>query len=70
MQGQFRHSDYTMKSSEIQRIIAEYEFGAALKVWGFHLMYEPLAGRSAEFISPLSRSHNWGAAYASFRWPN
>jgi hypothetical protein len=70
MQGQFRHSDYRMKSAEIQHIITEFELGAALKVWGFHVIYEPLAGRSAEFISPQSRSHQWGALYASFRWPN
>lgn len=65
LQGQFRDSEVTFSSDDIERIIYEGQVGA---VWEFRLNHRLigfLAGRSDEFDGSNARPHYWGGLYWS-----
>lgn len=69
LEGQFRKSEYTMRSSEINHLVSEFELGLAVRIWKISFIYEPLAGRTTEINTQLSRTHIWGAYYFSIGFP-
>ncbi len=67
LQGQFRHSDVTFHSGDINRLI--HEAGA-----GFTAAYKSMQFtfsrnfKSSELKGAASRSHFWGGVYFMFKW--
>ena len=64
--GFFRDSPYTLSSSEIERIVFEFEGGihGSINMPGRYSLYATwvaVAGRSPEFDTALSRWHWWGS---------
>jgi hypothetical protein len=60
LQGQFRHSRYTLRADQISRVVHDVEFGAAAAFCGFSLSAAIAAVRSPEHFADQLRSHIWG----------
>ncbi len=67
LQGQFGQSDYTLGSDRINRLIQEFDFGAAANVKRINLAWVIFSGRTAEFDGPMERSHYWGSVFLSYQ---
>ncbi len=65
LQGQFRDSDVTVDSEDIERLVSETQVGGMARMGNFGLQYS-VYGRSSEFDSDLSRSHYWGSIALSY----
>lgn len=65
LEGQFKNSAYTVYP---ERVLAEWDFGAAITVKPLHLhfMWNAYAGRTAEFVTDAPRTHTWGSYTLSF----
>jgi hypothetical protein len=68
LQGQFRHSAHRFRTSQIEHLIAEYEYGAVLRWRSVALLYQPLIGRSPEYLGDTRRQHLWGALMLRLNW--
>ena len=73
LQGQFKHSDYTLGASQLNRVIGEFELGAhaSFPVWGWttQLTWLVLSGRTAEYDTEFSRTHYWAGFYVGMSRP-
>jgi len=65
LQGQFRHSEVTVSSEDMERLVAEYWFGATLEFASRYAASFFIRGHSDEFKGPNARSHTWGGALFS-----
>ncbi|MEJ0030042.1 MAG: lipid A-modifier LpxR family protein [Bacteroidota bacterium] len=63
LQGQFRHSAYTLDASQLNRAILEVETGAYFRYRKFSLMFQPIVLRTSETNLPQKRTHYWGTLY-------
>jgi len=59
LQGQFRHSEVTVSSADMQRLVAEYWFGASSKFAGKFTASIFLRGHTDEFKGQNARSAAW-----------
>ena len=72
LQGQFRHSEVTVDSDNLKRLVYDYEFGVTAGVRagrGWHHLTAAYARRSPEFGGPLRRYHSWSGIYYSYTIP-
>ncbi len=69
LQGQTRSTAYRMKPDEITRMVYEFEYGVALRLWWVNIIYEPYAGRTSELNTLYARKHIWGAIQISINAP-
>ena len=65
LQGQFRHSEVTVSSSDMQRMVAEYWFGATMEFAEKYYLSLLLRGHTEEFKGPSARSAAWGGVVFS-----
>jgi hypothetical protein len=65
LQGQFRHSEVTVNSSDMQRMVAEYWFGATMEFAEKYYLSLLLRGHTEEFKGPSARSAAWGGVVFS-----
>lgn len=67
LEGQFAHSDVTIKSSDIKRIVNEFQCGLTVgwetRKGGEWAITFAIASRGPEFESPLIGRHRWGGIY-------
>ncbi len=61
LQGQFRHSQVTFKTNELNRVIAEVWLGTATSIKGWQLKYTMRFTTSEVKHGRAARSHVWGA---------
>jgi hypothetical protein len=76
LQGQFRHSDVMLSASQVERVVEEFELGAALSGLFREIMCVPnlnftaafLSGRTPEYSIPgvAPRTHLWGGVYINW----
>lgn len=59
LQGQFRHSEVTVRSAGIQRLVAEYWFGVTGSFAGRYYISAFLRGHTDEFNGQNARSAAW-----------
>ena len=59
LQGQFRHSEVSVSSADMQRLVAEYWFGGTLGLFGHYSASIFLRGHSDEFKGQNARSAAW-----------
>ena len=65
LQGQFRHSEVTVSASDMQRLVAEYWFGATMEFAKKYYLSVLLRGHTEEFKGPHARSAAWGGVVFS-----
>lgn len=65
LEGQFRHSDVTYTSSQVEHFVDEFQYGLVLRVSGLSLMYA-LTRRSEEFQSEVVSPHYFASAYVTW----
>ena len=61
LQGQFRHSEVTVSSDNMERLVAEYWFGVTREFVKKNYARFFIRGHSNEFKGPNARSAAWGA---------
>lgn len=61
LRGQFKSSKHTLRADQVKYLIDEFEVGIAARVWWLNFTWEPIAGRTTEINTPLSRTHIWAA---------
>jgi hypothetical protein len=59
LQGQFRHSEVTISSEDMKRLVAEYWLGVTREFSGKYFASIFVRGMSDEFEGPKSRSSAW-----------
>ncbi len=67
LQGQFRHSDVTFGSSDINRLVHETGVGLTFDYKPIQLTFSHNY-KSSELDGAASRSHHWGGILFIFRW--
>jgi hypothetical protein len=68
LQGQFRRSAHRFKASQIDHLVAEYEYGAVLRYRWIALLYQPIVGRTPEYLGDTRRQHLWGTVLLRVVW--
>ncbi|MCW8942679.1 MAG: lipid A deacylase LpxR family protein, partial [Gammaproteobacteria bacterium] len=59
LQGQFRHSEVTVSSSDMERLVAEYWFGATMEFTKKYYASFFIRGHTEEFTGPNARGAAW-----------
>ena len=59
MQGQFRHSEVTVSSEDLERLVAEYWFGVTGEFVKKYYASIFIRGHTDEFKGPNARSAMW-----------
>lgn len=68
LQGQFRDSEVTVDSSDVERFVYDYSVGITAGLCTgsrWHRLTFAYSRRSPEFEGPLRRYHSWGGLYYS-----
>ena len=65
LQGQFRHSEVTVSSSDMERLVAEYWFGTTMEFAKKYYASLFIRGHTEEFKGPNARSAAWGGVVFS-----
>ncbi|MGB1110712.1 MAG: lipid A deacylase LpxR family protein [Gammaproteobacteria bacterium] len=67
LQGQFKHSDVTVASSDIKRLVHEAGIGATIG-WGHLAFTAALNAKTGEMEGTVDRTHVWGGLYLNARF--
>ena len=68
LQGQFRDSEVTISSRDVERLVAEYWGGVAFAFAGHYRIDGYFRGNTPEFKGSNSRSASWAGISFSYAW--